>query len=116
MNPTTRRLLQATSRNHHMEVRHEVKKTTEGLLDNNDDQAHAIASLRPLLHRLRSHCGDGVQNIAVLLKDCAEFHRQCKCDSDVRYVRENGLEIVLPCFGGALATACAKSRLASVQD
>ncbi len=98
-----------------MEVRYEVEKAAEGLLYNNHNQAHAIASLCPLLHSLCSHRRNAVQNVAVLLEDCAEFHRHCECDSDIRYVREDGLQVRLPFFCRALATACAKSRLASVE-
>jgi hypothetical protein len=56
-----------------------------------------------------------VQEVAVLLEDCAEFHRHCECDSNVRYVREDGLQVRLSCFCRALATARAESRLASVE-
>src|SRR5437868_10696492 len=97
-------------------MRHEVKKPAEGLLYNNDNQAHAIANLCPLLYGLCPHRRHAVQDVTVLLENCAELHRECERDSNVRDVREDGLQVLLPRFGRTLATARAESRLTSMED
>ena len=56
-NPPPLGLLQATGRNHDVEVRHKVETSAEGLLYNADDQAYAIASPCPLLDGLCSMAG-----------------------------------------------------------
>src|SRR5439155_14775293 len=96
-------------------VGHEIQKATEGLLYDNHDQAHAIPSLCPLLHGLCSHRRNAMQDVAIFPQDCAEFHRHRECNSNIRYVREDGLQIRLPCLCRALAAARAESRLASTE-
>lgn len=114
-NPPPLGLLQATGRNHDVEVRHKVEKAAEGLLYNADDQAYAIASPCPLLDSFCSHGWNAMQYVPVLLENNPEFHRQCEGDSYVGYVRQDGLEILLPCFCRALATARTEPRFAGVE-
>ena len=76
-----------------MQVRNEIEKTAEGLLYDNYNQAHAIASLCPLLHGLCSHCWNVVQDVAVLLQYGPKFHWQRECDSHIGDVRKDGFQI-----------------------
>jgi hypothetical protein len=91
MNPPCLGFLQATGRNHYVEVRYKVETAAEGLLHNADDQANAIASPCPLLDGISSHSWNVMQYVLVLLENGPEFHRQSERDAYVGYVRQDGL-------------------------
>src|ERR1700693_3759820 len=96
-------------------MRHEIKESAEGLLHNNDNQAHAISSLRPLLNGLRSHSRDAMKDVSVLLNEASKFHRHRKGYADIRYVGKDSSHVLVPFFCGALSAACTESRFAGVE-
>src|SRR5262249_49919688 len=89
---------------------------TEGLLHNNHNQPRTIAGLCPLLHSLCAHHWNAVQDVMVLLEDCAEFLGQCEGNSNVRNVGKDGLQVCLPFFCCSLAATRTEPRLASVKN
>src|SRR5260370_7095295 len=94
----------------------EVEKSAECLLYNKDEQAHAIPSLRPLYYRFCSHGRDALKEVSVSLKNRPEFHRHGQRYANVRYVREYGLQVLLPCFCGPLSTARTESRFPALEN
>jgi hypothetical protein len=91
MNPSSFGFLKATGRNHNVQVRYKIETAAEGLLYNADDQVHAIASPRPMLYGFCSHGWDLMQYVPVLLENSPELNGQCKGDSYVGHIGQDGL-------------------------
>src|ERR1700731_1996580 len=96
-------------------MRNEVQKSAECLLNNKDQQTHAVPSLRPLYYCFRSHGRDTVKEVSVLLQKRSEFHRHCQRYANERDVRKDCLQVLLPRFCCPLSTACTESRLAGME-
>src|SRR5260370_35580902 len=96
-------------------MRHEIKEPAKGLLHNNDNQAHAIPSVRPLLNGLRSHSRDATKDGSVLLTEASKFHRHRKGYTDIPYIRKDSLRVLGPFFICALSQACTKSHFDGVE-
>src|ERR1019366_3558029 len=96
-------------------MRNEGKESAEGLLHNKYNQAHAISSLCPLLYGLRSHGRDSTKDVSVLLNNRPKFHRHRKGYANIRYIRKDSLQVLLPCFCGTLSTTGTESRFAGIE-
>src|ERR1700688_139405 len=96
-------------------MRNEVKESAESLLHNNNNQAHAISCLCPLLNGLSSHSRDSTKDVSVLLNNRSKFYRHRKGYADIGYVRKDNLQMCVRFFCGALSTAATESRFAGME-
>jgi len=97
-------------------MRHEIKKSAECLLYNNDNQMHLMPSLSPLHYGFRSHGRNGMEKMPILLKDRPEFDRHCQRYANVRHIGKDCAQVLLPRFCGSLSAARTESRLAGVEN
>src|ERR1700674_5199479 len=95
-------------------MRKEIQETAKGLLDDKDNQAHAVSSPRPQLYGFRAHGGHAIKDVWGLLKNRPEVLRDCKCYTNIGYIGKNRLQVLLPRLCGALPAARTESRFARV--
>jgi hypothetical protein len=81
-----------------------------------EKHAHSVSCLHPLLYSFGRHGGYPVKQMSILLENRPEFAWHRKRYAAIRNLGENGLQILLPGFGGTLPPRCTKSRFARVKN